>query len=116
MKLKFFVQKGVFAVAKVKKSPASYFAVIKDGNEITAVCDQSKSLKNVIKIEKDWKIITFDMVLPFSLVGFMSKISTALADEKISIFALSAFSTDHVLVKSKDLAKAVKKLKSVKLS
>ena len=115
MKLKFFVQKGVFAVAKVKKAPASYFAVIKDGKEITVVYNQSRFLKNVVKIEKDWKIITFDMVLPFSLVGFMSKISAALAEEKISIFALSAFSTDHVLVKSKDLKKAVKKLKSVKL-
>ena len=53
------------------------------------------------------------MVLPFGLVGFMAKVSQAFADEKISIFAISAYSTDHVLVKEKDLNKAIKKLKNL---
>ncbi|MCK4310334.1 MAG: ACT domain-containing protein, partial [Methanomicrobia archaeon] len=51
--------------------------------------------------------------LPFELVGFLAKISKVLADEKISIFAISAYSTDHILVKEKDLAKAIKKLENL---
>ena len=43
------------------------------------------------------------MVLPFDLVGFLSKISKGLADENISIFAISSFSTYHILVKKIDL-------------
>ncbi|MBE3126790.1 MAG: ACT domain-containing protein, partial [Candidatus Atribacteria bacterium] len=55
----------------------------------------------------------FDMVLPFGIVGFLAKVSKVLADEKILIFAISAYSTDHILVKEKDLIRAEKKLKEL---
>ncbi len=117
MEGKFYVWKGKFAVAKAKKALPGAFAVIRDKNEITVIIDESnvraKTSKEITEVERDWKIITFDMVLPFGLVGFLSKISKALADEKISIFAVSAYSTDHVLVREKDLPKAVRKLESL---
>jgi len=68
---------------------------------------------DVIEIEKDWKILTFDMILPFELVGFLAKVSKALADEKISIFVISAYSTDHILVKEEDLTRTKEKLKNL---
>jgi len=78
------------------------------------IIEQSKyDGKNVIYIEKNWKILTFDMVLPFGLVGFLAKVSKVLADEKIPIFAISAYSTDHILVKEKYLIRAVEKLKEL---
>lgn len=110
---KVYVWKETFAIIKSKKELSNAFAVIKDKKEITAIVDQSKIDNNAIEIEKDWKILTFDVVLPFGLVGFLSKISKALADEGISIFVISAYSTDHILVKSKDFQKAVNKLKSL---
>lgn len=109
-----YVQKETFAIIKSKKAYPNAFASIIDKNEITVVVDQSKfNNKTVIEIEKGWKILTFDMVLPFGLVGFLAKISKALADEKISIFAVSAYSRDHILVKEKDLPKAIKKLENL---
>jgi hypothetical protein len=111
---KVYVWKEKFAVVKSKKPLLNAFAVIKDKNEITVVIDQSKIIdKNIIEIERDWKVFTFDMILPFKLVGFLSKVSKVLADEKISIFAISAYSTDHILVKEKDISKAIKKLESL---
>ena len=41
------------------------------------------------------------------------KFLKVLADEKIAIFAVSAYSTDHILVKEKDLARAEEKLKGL---
>lgn len=112
-----YVWKENFAVIKSKKRYPNAFACIQDKNEITVIIEQSKlNEKDAIKIERDWKILTFDMILPFGLVGFMAKISKAFADEKISIFAISAYSTDHILVKEKDLEKAKKKLKSLGLT
>jgi hypothetical protein len=61
-------------------------------------------------MEKDYRIITFDMILPFGLVGFLSRISKALADQNISILTVSAYSTDHILVKEKDLQTAIRTL------
>jgi len=111
---KVYIWKETFAVIKSKKTYPEAFANIIDKKEITVIIDQSKfNEEDVIEIEKDWKIFTFDMVLPFELVGFLAKVSQALADEKISIFAISAYSTDHILVKNRDLKKAVKKLESL---
>ena len=111
---KVYVWKEVFAVIKSKKTYSNAFTNIIDKNEITIIIDQSKyDERDVIEIEKNWKIITFDMILPFGLVGFLAKVSKVLADEKISIFVLSAYSTDHILIKEKDLGKAIKKLKNL---
>lgn len=111
---KVYVWKETFVIAKSKKTYPNAFANIIDKNEATVIIDQSKfNEKDAIEIEKDWRILTFDMVLPFGLAGFMAKVSQALADEKVSIFAISACSTDHVLVKEKDLPKAIKKLENL---
>ena len=108
------VWKETFAIIKAKKPYPNAFANIIDKNEITVIIEQSKyNDEDVIEVEKDWKILTFDMVLPFGLVGFLAKVSKVLADENITIFAVSAYSTDHILVKEKDLARAEEKLKEL---
>jgi hypothetical protein len=107
----FYIWKENFAIVKAKRSRPGAFANIIDRNEITSVIQQKKvKEKEVIEIEKDWKILTFDMVLPFGLVGFLATVSKALANEGISIYVISAYSTDHILVKQKDIVKAKKKL------
>lgn len=111
---KVYVWKETFTIIKSNKPYLNAFANVIDKNETTVIIEQSKyNEENVIEIEKDWKILTFDMVLPFGLVGFLTKVSKVLADEKIPIFAISAYSTDHVLVKEKDLARAEEKLKEL---
>ncbi len=106
-----YVRKETFAIIKSKSPYPQAFATIIDKNEITVVIDQSKiSGEEFIAIEKDWKLLTFDMILPFGLVGFLAKISSALAEDGISIFVVSAYSTDHILVKCNDLENAKKKL------
>ncbi len=111
---KVYVWKETFVIIKAKKPYPNAFTNVIDKNEITVIIDQSKyNNEDVIEIEKDWKILTFDLVLPFGLVGFLAKVSKVLANEKIPIFAISAYSTDHILVKEKDLARAVKKLKEL---
>jgi len=111
---KIYLWKETFAIIKAKKSNFNAFANIIDKNEITVIIDQLKYIpENVIEIEKDWKILTFDMILPFELVGFLAKVTKVLTDEKISIFAISAYSTDHILVKKQDLKRAKEKLKEL---
>ena len=88
------------------------FANIIDHNEITVIMDETKvDEEDVIEIEKGWRLLTFEMVLPFELVGFLAIISNAFAEEEIPIFAVSAYSTDHLFVREKDLPKAKEKLK-----
>ena len=111
-----YIWKETFAVAKSKKPLPDAIVTIQDKNEITVVIDQEKleaHKEDLIEIDKDWKIITFDMLLPIDMVGWIAKVSNILAEEGISILILSAYSTDHVLMQTSDLEKAVNKLKSM---
>ena len=103
-----------FAIVKAKTACLDAFAVIRDKNEITCIINQAKMKEHrCLAVEPDFRIITFDMVLPFALVGFIAKVSRALAQDGISICAISAYSTDHILVKGKDVIRAVNCLKSL---
>ncbi len=44
------------------------------------------------------RLIRFDTVLDFSVVGFIAEISRALAEADISILSISTYSTDAILV------------------
>lgn len=111
-----YVWKETFAVAKTSKPFEEAFVIIQDKNEITAVIDQTKlevHREDVIESDAGWKIITFDMILPLNMVGWLAELSSAFAEEGISILIVSAYSTDHVLVKEPDLSKALAKLQSL---
>lgn len=45
------------------------------------------------------------------MTGILSKVSGTLADEQISIFAISTFDTDYILVKNNRLKSAIAALK-----
>ena len=102
------IREGKYAIVKTRgKCVPGCFACINDGREVTLIVKESKlfGLKS-IKVQKAFKLITFDMILPFSLVGFIAKITSSLAKAKIPIFVISAYSTDHLLIKEKYLEKA----------
>lgn len=63
--------------------------------------------------EAPYRVITFDIVLDLSLVGFLSVVSAILAEEGISIYAVSTYLRDHILVKSSDVEKTINVLKSL---
>ena len=103
-----------YAIVKTKRACANAFAVVKDDRETTCVIEESRlGAQKYLGFEGDWRMITFDMLLPFSLVGFFAGVSGAFAEAGVSIFTISAYSTDHVFVKSRDLDKAVKTLEKL---
>ena len=61
-------------------------------------------------VEGPYRAITFDIVLDLSLVGFLSVVSAVLADASVSIYAISTYLRDHILVKAEDQDKAMRVL------
>lgn len=110
-----YVWKEKFAVAKTKQAIPEAFATIQGKNEITTIIQRGKlPVEAVIDVdEDDWRIITFDMLLPMDLVGFIAKVSGAIAEEQVNILYISSYSTDHLLVQEKDLEKALAKLRKL---
>lgn len=91
------------------------FMIFKDKFETTLLLDAidfEKIRYTVLnaKVERAFRLLTFDIELDFNVVGFTAEVSKILAAENIPIVALSAFSRDHLLIKQSDLAKALKVL------
>jgi hypothetical protein len=61
----------------------------------------------VYKVEGPYRLFTFDIVLDLSIIGFLSVVSTALADSGVSVYAVSTYLKDHILVKKRDAARAL---------
>jgi hypothetical protein len=113
IEIKASVSQKKYVIGKLNdcpETPEKVFAVIKEGREITVVAEENHGLET-IEEEKFFRIISFETKLPFELVGFLAHIATILAEKDISIFAISAYSTDHVLVREKDLEKTLKILR-----
>lgn len=106
-----------FAVVNVRNVPnVDFFAMVKDKRGVTVVLPESE-LRKICDIllgcEGGFRLLTFDTILPFDLVGFISKISTALAKAGIGILVFSSYSTDHILIKENDVERALEVLEGL---
>lgn len=75
------------------------------------VCSTDHIPQNVLEAEHDWKALEIEAVLDFSLVGILNSITNILAHNEISVFVISTFNTDYVLVKADKIERAVKSLR-----
>ncbi|USX51638.1 ACT domain-containing protein [Lentzea sp. HUAS12] len=62
--------------------------------------------------EKGWRLLTVRGPLEFTLTGIMAALAGELAAAGVSLFALSTYDTDHLLVKHADLGRAVVALRA----
>lgn len=95
--------------AQVFSAPIYFIA--KTYDEVSIVLPENISIDSD-EAEPDWQALEVVGPLDFTLTGILSSISTVLANEKISIFAISTFDTDYVLVKKATLNAAIAVLKS----
>ena len=77
----------------------SFYSISRTIEELSIVCS-SKTELNSERVETGWSCIKILGPLDFSMTGILADISLVLAKVKISIFALSTFDTDYILIKS----------------
>ena len=88
------------------------FFIGKTDEEISLVCRTEDTPAQALVREDGWKGFRIQGVLDFSLVGILAKISQLLAENNISIFAVSTYNTDYILVKENNYEKALSVLAS----
>lgn len=88
----------------------SFVSITYTKEELSIVCEQSQvqSDDNNLQTSDGWKCIKVEGPLDFSLTGILSSLTLPLAEAKISIFAISTYDTDYLLVKSDTLEQAIK--------
>lgn len=93
---------------------SSFFSISKTSDELSLVCESFVVPQGEFKREDHWKCIQVVGTLDFALTGILSSIITPLAAAKVSIFALSTFDTDYILVKAENLVRAKEALRNAK--
>ena len=101
-----------FSVCKVMdysliNMDAEYSFIGKTDEEKSLVCITGDVPSNAIERDDGWKGFRIQGVLDFSLIGILSKIAEILAENSISIFAISTYNTDYVLIKKENYQKAL---------
>lgn len=89
---------------------SGFLSVVKTEEELSIVCESILVPKNPrFAVEPGWIAIKVIGPLDFSEIGILSAISSTLAKKRISIFAISSFNTDYLLIKreSRDAAREV---------
>ena len=94
---------------------SDFLSITKTEDELSIVCPSTYKLASD-KVEDNWSAIKVVGPLDFSLTGILAKISSVLAESKISIFAISTYDTDYILVKTEKLRLAISILESAKYS
>lgn len=87
-----------------------FFALCKTQYEVSVISDDL--LEGYKEMEEGWKLLSIEGKLAFEMTGVIASIASLLAREEISIFVVSSYDTDHILVKSERLEDVVKLLQS----
>ena len=84
--------------------------IVRTRDELSLVCEQH-FVPAQIRVEKNWRAFKVQGPLDFSQVGVLAALAQSLAQAKVSIFAISTFDTDYVLVKEHSIDLAVQALR-----
>ena len=65
------------------------------------------------KMEDGWRMFRVEGIVDFSLTGILSRLSSALAEARIGVFAVSTFNTDYILVRTADFDRTREALRRI---
>lgn len=80
-------------------------SITRTSDELSIVCDEACVPTDAV-VEPGWRALAVEGPLAFELAGVLASIAVPLAAAGVSIFAVSTYDTDYVLVKSEVLGRA----------
>jgi len=113
-KLSLSILPNNFAICRLDKGAgipdwalaSSFFSLTRSAEELSVVCPQNL-VPEGIRRNAGWRCLKVEGPLDLSATGVLASLTNPLAQEGISVFAVSTYDTDYLLVKKKDLKKAV---------
>ena len=84
----------------------TFVSLTRTTGELSVVCSQ-ETVPEDVQAERGWRCLRVSGKLDFSMVGVIAGLTTALADVGISIFVVSSYDTDFVLLREADLEGAM---------
>ena len=85
---------------------SAFASLTRTSDELSIVCPEALAPPGIVA-ELGWRAFKLHGPLPFSAVGVLEGFASPLARAGISIFVVSTFDTDYVLVKSEQFGRAI---------
>ena len=100
-----------FAVSRLdKRTPVptwacsgAWWSVTRTDDELSIVCPEAQVPTEVVS-NRGWKCLRVSGPLDLALSGVLASLLEPLTQARISVFSISTFDTDYLLVKSENLA------------
>ncbi|MBM7623676.1 ACT domain-containing protein [Sporohalobacter salinus] len=83
-----------------------FVSITRTDEELSIVCPE-RVIPKEVQAEFGWRALKVKGELDFSLTGILFSIAKPLANNSISIFAISTYNTDYVLVKQENFDEAI---------
>jgi hypothetical protein len=114
LKLTLIILRETFAICRLDKDApipdwafqGGLFSITSTKEELSIVCPQINVPKGIV-CNQGWSCLKVKGPLDLSSTGIISSIASTLGRESISLFSISTYDTDYVMIKEKDLEKAV---------
>lgn len=78
---------------------AAFVSITRTAEELSIVCPQEWLPSGTTSTQRDWTCYKIQGPLDFSWTGILASLANPLSDAGISIFAISTYDTDYILVK-----------------
>jgi uncharacterized protein len=95
--------------------PGPLLSITRTAEETSVVCLRENAPRGA-RVEEGWRALKLEGPIPFEEIGVHSALSGSLAGAGLSLFALSTFDTDYILVKESHLAAALEALEKAGFS
>jgi hypothetical protein len=86
-----------------------FWSATRSDSELSIVCPE-EDVPGDASAERGWCALEVAGPLDFSLTGVVAALVAPLAEAQIPIFVLSTFETDYLLVRERDLPRAIEAL------
>lgn len=81
-------------------------SITRTADELSIVCAED-GVPDGVRTERGWRALRVAGPLDFALTGVLAALTVPLAEAGVSIFALSTYDTDYLLVHENDLPQAI---------
>lgn len=79
--------------------------------EISIVCREERAPRQA-QAEMGWRVLKVASPLDFTLTGVLQSLTAPLARAQVSVFTLSTYDTDYILVPSRQLRRGIEALEA----
>ncbi|MFZ1976531.1 MAG: ACT domain-containing protein [Bacteroidota bacterium] len=108
---------GQFGICKLQPGESiplwamsgNFWSVTRTENEVSVVCPQEQIPRDV-EVERNWRVLQVVGPLTFEMTGVLLSLAAPLADAGVSIYSVSTFETDFILIQEKSFEIACRTL------